>query len=285
MSYQKLCKRLTPLYPEGEAQAIVRTVLEVRFGLTPTDVYAGKVNELSTDDAAELEKMMLRLEQSEPVQYVLGEADFMHRGFHVEKGVLIPRPETETLCRWVMEDYDHPYCALRPPKPLSILDVGTGSGCIAITLALDLDNSSVSAWDLSGNALLTARNNALRLGANVNFQCVDILHPSKRSEEFDIIVSNPPYICEKERGEMERNVLDYEPEEALFVPNDDPLRFYRAIAEYASKTLSRGGALYFETNPHYIYKVREALTALGFVGTQLRNDPFGKQRFIKAFRP
>lgn len=285
MSYQKLCKRLTPLYPEGEAQAIVRTVLEVRFGLTPTDVYAGKVNELSTDDAAELEKMMLRLEQSEPVQYVLGEADFMRRCFHVEKGVLIPRPETETLCRWVMEDYDHPYCALRPPKPLSILDVGTGSGCIAITLALDLDNSSVSAWDLSGNALLTARNNALRLEANVNFQCVDIFHPSKGSEEFDIIVSNPPYICEKERGEMERNVLDYEPEEALFVPNDDPLRFYRAIAEYASKALSRGGALYFETNPHYIYKVREALTALGFVGTQLRNDPFGKQRFIKAFRP
>jgi len=135
MTYQDLWHRLTPLYDEGEAQAIVRLVLEVQFGITLPDIYTGKVNELSREAEEELEKIILRLERSEPVQYVLGRETFCGRTFHVAPGVLIPRPETEVLCRWIEEDYNRPYCALQPPMPLQVLDVGTGSGCIAVTLA------------------------------------------------------------------------------------------------------------------------------------------------------
>lgn len=285
MSYQKLCQRLGHLYPEGEAQAIVRTVLEVRFGLSLTDIYTGKVSELSADDSGELKKIMLRLEQAEPVQYVLGEADFCHRTFHVERGVLIPRPETETLCQWILSDNNRPYCALQPPEPLQVLDVGTGSGCIAITLALELDNSELEACDISGDALLVARNNAIALGAEVNFRLEDILSPCGRTSAYDIIVSNPPYICDNERSGMAQNVLGYEPATALFVPDDDPIRFYRAIAEYGWDALRSAGALYFETNPFYIYKVEAMLADLGYTNIELRNDQFGKKRFAKAIKP
>ncbi len=282
MSYQELCRRLTAVYPQGEAQAVVRTVLHVRFGLSLTDIYTGKVNELSSEDAAELEKIMLRLEQAEPVQYVLGEAEFMHRSFRVEPGVLIPRPETEVLCWWIIEDCNRPYCALQPPAPLQILDVGTGSGCIAVSLSLDIPNSEVTAWDISGDALLVARNNAISLGASVNFQLQDALSAPKNARSVDIIVSNPPYICDYERKDMARNVLDFEPETALFVPDDDPLLFYRAIAEYGTEALRKGGALYFETNPLHIDAVVDMMKALGYSLIEMREDQFGKRRFTKA---
>lgn len=282
MSYQELCRRLTAVYPQGEAQAVVRTVLDVRFGLSLTDIYTGKVNELSSEDAAELEKIMLRLEQAEPVQYVLGEAEFLNRTFRVEPGVLIPRPETEVLCQWIIEDCNRPYCALQPPAPLQILDIGTGSGCIAVSLSLDIPNSEVTAWDISGNALLVARNNAISLGASVNFQLQDALSAPENARSVDIIVSNPPYICDYERKDMARNVLDFEPETALFVPDDDPLLFYRAIAEYGTAALRKGGALYFETNPLHIDAVADMMKALGYSLIEMRKDQFGKRRFTKA---
>lgn len=282
MSYQELCRRLTAVYPQGEAQAVVRTVLDVRFGLSLTDIYTGKVNELSSEDAAELEKIMLRLEQAEPVQYVLGEAEFLNRTFRVEPGVLIPRPETEVLCQWIIEDCNRPYCALQPPAPLQILDVGTGSGCIAVSLSLDIPNSEVTAWDISGDALLVARNNAISLGASVNFQLQDALSAPENDRSVDIIVSNPPYICDYERKDMVRNVLDFEPETALFVPDDDPLLFYRAIAEYGTEALRKGGALYFETNPLHIDAVADMMKALGYSLIEMREDQFGKRRFTKA---
>lgn len=174
---------------------------------------------------------------------------------------------------------------LQPPEPLQVLDVGTGSGCIAITLALELDNSELEACDISGDALLVARNNAIALGAEVNFRLEDILSPCGRTSAYDIIVSNPPYICDNERSGMAQNVLSYEPATALFVPDDDPIRFYRAIAEYGWDALRSAGALYFETNPFYIYKVEAMLADLGYTNIELRNDQFGKKRFAKAIKP
>ena len=235
----------------------------------------------------ELDKIISRLERSEPVQYVLGREAFCGRAFHVAPGVLIPRPETEVLCRWVEEDYNRPYCALQPPVPLKVLDVGTGSGCIAVTLASDLRNSAVTAWDISGDALLIARENVHQWQVRVELKMEDVLHPSASAmqQQFDIIVSNPPYICEKERTAMAKNVLAYEPATALFVPDDDPLRFYRAIAEYGLQVFSEEGTLYFETNPIYINKVKEMLSSLGYKQIEQRGDQFGKLRFIKAIRP
>ena len=287
MTYQDLWHRLTPLYDDGEAQAIVRLVLEVQFGITLTDIYTGKVNELSREAEEELEKIILRLERSEPVQYVLERETFCGRTFHVAPGVLIPRPETEVLCRWIEEDYNRPYCALQPPMPLQVLDVGTGSGCIAVTLAADLRNSAVTAWDISGDALLIARENVHQYQVRVELKMEDALHPSAAAmqQKFDVIVSNPPYICDKERTGMAKNVLAYEPETALFVPDDDPLRFYRAIAEYGVQALSADGALYFETNPLYIDNVKQMLSELGYKQIELREDQFGKLRFTKAIRP
>ena len=196
MTYQDLWHRLTPLYDDGEAQAIIRLVLEVQFGISLTDIYTGKVNELSRDEADGLEKIMSRLERAEPVQYVLGYAMFCGRPFHVASGVLIPRPETEVLCRWIEEDYNRSYCALQPPVPLQVLDVGTGSGCVAVSLALDLYNSALTAWDVSGDALLIARENIHRWDARVELKMEDALHPSPAAmeQQWDIIVSNPPYI-------------------------------------------------------------------------------------------
>lgn len=282
MMYQTLYERLTPLYPLGEAKAIVRTVLESRYGLSLTDIYTGKVSELSAEDNAELEKIIARLEKGEPVQYVLGEAMFCGRTFYVAEGVLIPRIETEVLCRWIAADFNQPYCALQPPKPLQVLDVGTGSGCIAITLQKDIDNVEVTAWDISGDALLIARRNAMAMEARVNFELEDALDPSEDKRQFDVIVSNPPYICMDEQAEMHQNVLDYEPDTALFVPNDDPLRFYTAIAKHGQKALKRGGALYFETNPRYIEQVVGMMSELGYVHIEVKEDQFGKRRFTKA---
>ena len=286
MTYQDLWNRLVPLYGEGEAQAIIRLVLEVKFGLSLTDIYTGKVNEISRDAAEELDKIMQRLASSEPVQYVLGMETFCGRSFKVAPGVLIPRPETEVLCHWIESDNNHPYCALQPPVPLQVLDVGTGSGCIAVTLALDLYNSAVTAWDISADALLIARDNVHRWDSSVVLQMEDILSISATAKEqkWDIIVSNPPYICDKERSSMAENVLKYEPETALFVPDNDPIKFYRAIAEYGVTALSDEGKLYFETNPLYIYKVKDMLSNLGYKQIELKEDQFGKQRFVKAMR-
>ena len=286
MTYQDLWHRLVPLYGEGEAQAIIRLVLEVKFGLSLTDIYTGKVNEISRDAAEELDKIMQRLASSEPVQYVLGMEKFCGRSFKVAPGVLIPRPETEVLCHWIEVDNNHPYCALQPPVPLQVLDVGTGSGCIAVTLALDLYNSAVTAWDISADALLIARDNVHRWDSSVELEMEDILSISATAKEqkWDIIVSNPPYICDKERSSMAENVLKYESETALFVPDNDPIKFYRAIAEYGVTALTDEGTLYFETNPLYIYKVKAMLSNLGYKQIKQKEDQFGKQRFVKAMR-
>ena len=280
MNYGQLCRRLSSIYDAGEAKAIVRWVLEVRFGLSTTDVYCGKVTQLSPNDQAELEKIMLRLEKAEPVQYVLGVADFCGRQFHVAPDVLIPRPETAELCRLIEKERE--ICS-----DCRILDIGTGSGCIAITLSLDIPGSQVTAWDISDVALSIAEGNAKALGANVVFEHQDALSPphpliSSPSHLWNIIVSNPPYICRREADEMEENVLRYEPDKALFVPDDDPLLFYRHIMNYAQKTLKPDGRLYFEINPVYADSIVDALLQSGFSSVAKIVDQFGKTRFIKA---
>lgn len=275
MTYEKLWNRLCTVYDAGEAKAIVRMVLDEQFGLSAADVYCGKVTQLSSDEQAELEKIMLRLEQAEPVQYVLGWANFCNRQFSVSSGVLIPRPETEELCSWITEDVGN-------RQQPAILDIGTGSGCIAISLALDIKGSAVSAWDISTDALRIAKENAARLGADINIMKQDALTPPQDADRWDVIVSNPPYICEKEKVEMERNVLDNEPAIALFVPDNDPLLFYRAIALYGTKALKPKGMLFFEINAAYAAETCNMLKQLGYVDVEARNDLFGKARMVRA---
>ena len=280
-TYQEFWQSLTPLYDAGEAQAIVRTVLDVEYGMTLTDIICGKVNELSSDEERNLEEIIARLQNGEPVQYVLGKADFAGRTFHVEPGVLIPRPETAELCQWIEEEVS----SLEANDPKQILDICTGSGCIAITLGFTLPNSEVTGWDISEDALRIAQGNVEMLKArNVRIEYQDALMLPKTAETADIIVSNPPYICEKEKADMEKNVLEHEPSIALFVPDEEPLKFYRAIAEYASSALKSEGALYFEINPIYEKEAREMLEELGFKDIKTKEDAYGKKRMMKAMK-
>lgn len=346
MTYNQLWKRLTAIYNEREAQAIVRTVLDALFGMSLTDICLGKVTQLSADDTTRLEKIMQRLEKSEPVQYVLGAEWFAGRLFDVAPGVLIPRPETEDLVKWACDEAKEkednskeergkeekevskkreaqkkeeqplssplkeekeglrkgedaskkeeqllsslfknnkevPEKGEEAPHP-SILDIGTGSGCIAITVALALPQARVTAWDISTDALAIAAGNAHRLGASVRFEHQDALNAPDDEERWDVIVSNPPYICDRERADMSDNVLSYEPELALFVPDSDPLLFYRAIARYASKALKPGGRLLFETNTAYAHEVAQVMANEGFTAIEVRNDCFGKPRMVKG---
>ena len=296
-TYQQLWQSLTPLYDAGEAQAIVRTVLDVKYGMTLTDIICGKVNEISANEERKLEEIIIRLQKGEPVQYVLGEADFAGRTFRVEPGVLIPRPETAELCQWIEKDMIEKTIVSSEDSPEDssgnspqatddaklILDICTGSGCIAITLGLNIPNSEVTGWDISEDALRIAQGNVEMLKAgNVRIEYQDALMLPKAAETADIIVSNPPYICEKEKADMEKNVLEHEPSIALFVPDEDPLKFYRAIAEYASSALKSEGALYFEINPIYEKETRKMLQSLGFKDIETKEDAFGKKRMMKA---
>ena len=325
-TYQQLWQSLTPLYDAGEAQAIVRTVLDVKYGMTLTDIICGKVNELSADEERKLEEIIRRLQKGEPVQYVLGEADFAGRTFHVEPGVLIPRPETAELCQWIEKDMIEKSIVSSEDSPEDssgnspqatddaklILDICTGSGCIAITLGLNIPNSEVTGWDISEDALRIAQGNVEMMEAgNVRIEHQNALALPKAAEtdnekmkgnddkevvkpkgeaktpstqKWDLIVSNPPYICEKEKADMEKNVLEHEPSLALFVPDEDPLKFYRAIAEYASSALKSGGALYFEINPIYEKETREMLLKLDFKDIETKEDAFGKKRMMRAMK-
>ena len=285
MTYSQLWRRLLPLYDEREAKAVVRTLLEERFNLTLTDLYTDGLDRLTDDEKARIETLIERLEAGEPVQYVVGKARFCGRDYMVAPGVLIPRPETEMLCKEVISAYNKPYCALQPPEPLRVLDIGTGSGCIAVTLALDLWNSTVTAWDISGDALIIARENAHRLQAHVNLELQDALNPDEtalNAPPFDIIVSNPPYICARESKDMAKHVLAHEPHTALFVPDDAPLLFYRSIARYGLSHLKPSGMLAFEINPIYAEETCKMLEHMGYEQIESKEDQYGKERIVIA---
>lgn len=276
MTYHEIWQPLVAIYGEGEAKAIARYLLDVAFHISTADIYCGAVDNLNAADGQRLAAMLQRLSQGEPVQYVVGYADFCGRQFAVDPNVLIPRPETEELCQWIIGDNN---------SNKDILDIGTGSGCIAITLALDIAGTSVTTWDISNEALDAAINNAKRFNAIVNFEQVDALNPPCDTARWDIIVSNPPYICDKEKAAIERNVMDFEPHLALFVPDSSPLLFYQSIARYALSALRNSGALYFEINPLYARDTADMLSSFGYAKTEIRQDQFGKQRMIKAIRP
>ena len=281
MTYQEILQRLNPAYGADEARAVTRLVLEERYGFSLTDIIFGKVSELSSEESKELEKIIVRLENNEPVQYILGYQDFCGHRFHVEPGVLIPRPETEELIRLVAQDDGI-------GSARGILDIGTGSGCIAISLALLHPDAKVEAWDISADALRIARGNADTLCArNVTFRQVDVLDSAATlratpPEGWTAIVSNPPYICRSEARDMEHNVLDYEPDTALFVPDDDPLLFYRAIAQYGRHSLAEGGQLFFEINRAYGNDVSDMLARLGYTGISVLKDQFGNDRMVRC---
>ena len=287
MKYEELWKPLSNVYDSGEAKAVARYLLEVRYGLTMTDIVCGGVERLPEEELKELRNRLL---QGEPVQYVVGIAEFCGRSFHVEPGVLIPRPETADLCQWIIRketgERRKEEGGRRKEEGENILDIGTGSGCIAVTLASELPESKVTAWDISDDALRIAQQNAQAMGVDINFEKVNILSISPSSflippsSQWSTIVSNPPYICPSEQTAMDRNVLTYEPHLALFVPEEEPLLFYQAISRYARHTLHPDGSLYFEANPLYMEALQALLRQEGFTDIIVRDDQFGKHRFI-----
>lgn len=273
MTYREICSRLEPRYGRGEAQALTRMLLEVGFGMDFADVVCGNMPQLSPEEEYKLDFMCGQLKQGRPIQYVLGKTEFCGNIFHVSEACLIPRPETEELCRWIIENGGGE----------NILDIGTGSGCIAITLSLAMVGSRVEAWDISADALAMAWLNADNLHADILFERNDILNYTNNDyNRWDIIVSNPPYICEGEKKDMDSNVLNHEPGIALFVPDENPLLFYRAIARYGRTSLKRGGKLYFEINPIYADDVVAMMEEECFHVVEVRLDQFGKKRFVRG---
>ncbi len=272
ITYRDLWKRLAPIYGEREAMAVTDYALDMAFHLSRTDAVCGKLDGLSPGDVEELWRIFSLLEDSVPVQYAVGVAEFASRRFTVRPGVLIPRPETEGLCdlaRRACEGFQGP----------AILDIGTGSGCIAITLALDIPGSRVHAWDISAEALEVARENDARLGSGVAFFQRDILGVQAGGERWDVIVSNPPYVMESERQAMAGNVLGHEPHLALFVPDDDPLSLYGAMADYASRTLTPAGRFLLEINPLLAGEFPAFMCGHGFPDVEILEDMFGRKRF------
>lgn len=279
--FRQIVDTLVPKVEEREARALAFVVLEDAFGLSRTDIYLGKDTAFSEDDTIRLEKILRRLEQGEPVQYVIGTAQFCNLTFRVTPDTLIPRPETEELVGWV--------ASLLPSEaPCSVLDVGTGTGCIAISLAKQFPRAQVTAWDISEGALAVARQNAETNGVTVDFCRTDVLEvvneSAARENSHDVlyIVSNPPYICERERAEMETHVLDYEPASALFVPDADPLLFYRALARLGQQL--HAAAVLVEINQAYGQETVEMFQSSGYSNVELRRDIYGKDRMIKAVR-
>ncbi len=277
MTYNEMWRTLASTYGENEAKAVVRVLLDDLFGISLTDILCGCVEKLTQPEKTQLSKAMERLQNGEPVQYVTGKAQFCGHTFHAEPGVLIPRPETEMLCNTTIKKCTN--------HEANILDVGTGSGCIACTIALNMPKSTVTAWDISEKALDIASKNAKDLGAKVTFCRQDALNPPADHAIWDAIVSNPPYICIKEKEDMERIVLEHEPHQALFVPDDHPLLFYSAIAEYATTALKNGGWLLFEINSFYASSIEEMLNQKGFIEIETHKDIFGKARMTIARKP
>ena len=270
---EQLREGLAGVADPQEVQAMIRVICEDVFNYDPVDVALRQESELPDFAPQRVAEIIARLQRHEPLQYILGTARFHGHRFKVTPAVLIPRPETEQLVDLIIEE--------NPGSDLRVLDMGTGSGCIAISLARALKFARVDALDVSRDALAVARDNAASLKVKVRFFESDILAPQPAAT-YDIIVSNPPYITWSERELMERNVKDYEPAQALFVPDNDPLLFYKAIASYANRSLEKGGRLYLEINQRFGAEVKRLLEDCGFDEVRIIVDSFGKDRFAEA---
>ena len=270
---EQLRDGLTGVVEPHEAQAMIRVICEDVFNYDPVDVALRQESELPEFAQQRVNDVISRLRRHEPLQYIVGSARFHGHKFKVTPAVLIPRPETEQLVDLIVDE--------NPASDLRVLDMGTGSGCIAISLARALKFAQVDALDVSRDALAVARENAAALKVKVRFFESDMLQPQP-SATYDIIVSNPPYICWSERESMERNVKDYEPGQALFVPDNDPLLFYKSIAPYAMQSLVKGGRLYLEINQRFGAEVKRLLEENGFDEVRIIEDSYGKVRFAAA---
>lgn len=266
---QRIEDALGGRYAAAELESIKKALCLELLGISAVSFYT---KEKLSVDTEKLDKALARLAKGEPLQYVIGSTPFCGLTIRVDGRVLIPRPETAELVDWVAGD---------AATGGSLLDVGTGSGCIAISLAHRLPGWKVQGWDISDGALEVARENSRLNGTDVEFRKVDILK-AEPDCRLDVIVSNPPYVMESEKTQMEDTVLDYEPHTALFVPDNDPLLFYRAIAEFGKKNLVAGGRLFFEINPLEASALKEMLEKTGYHNVELRSDIFGKLRMIKA---
>ena len=269
-------EELSQCYSTDEIAALTRIIATELLGVSQMTYFLKDDISLTAEQQALLDNAIERLKKQEPIQYILGYSDFCGLRFKVTPATLIPRPETSELVEWVANE---------ATGSESILDIGTGSGCIAVSLAHKLPQNKVTAWDISNDALAVAAENSNANGCNVAFELVDILAHQPSGELFDIIVSNPPYIKENEKESMHANVLDWEPHTALFVPDSDPLLFYRTIAEKGLMLLKPGGRLYFEINRAHGKETMDMLAALGYTHIELRKDFAENDRMIRAVKP
>ena len=272
---RQINENLSCNYTAGEISALTRIIATELLGVSQMAFYLKDDITLTAEQQSLLDNAIERLKKQEPIQYILGYSDFCGLRFKVTPATLIPRPETSELVEWIASEAN---------GKENILDIGTGSGCIAVSLAHSIPQATVSAWDISAEALAVATENSKDNNCAVTFNEVDILAYEPNDEQFDIIVSNPPYIKEIEKEQMEANVLDWEPHTALFVPDNDPLLFYRTIAEKATKMLHPGGKLYFEINRAYGKETVEMLSALGYTDIELRKDFAENDRMIRAIK-
>ena len=268
-------RELQGLYPETEIKSFSYLIIEKLTGFSQTQIIFNKNTVFSDEQHHEIEKIIEKLKKFVPIQYILGETEFFGLHFTVNESVLIPRPETEELVDWIQNENDR-------KARLHLLDIGTGSGCIAISLKHEFTNATVEGFDVSEKALEIANTNAKRNQLEVNFSEVDILKTPDFLKKWDIIVSNPPYITEMEKSEIQPNVLDHEPHLALFVPDNDPLLFYRHIARFAQQHLEPNGKLYFEIHRAAGKSCVDLLTELGFQEVELRKDISGNDRMVRA---
>ncbi len=274
----KFFDRLKKEYPSGEIQSFFNLITEAYLEMNRLDLALDHGRELSASEEKKFEDALLRLLKHEPIQYIIGETEFFGLKFKVNKNVLIPRPETEELVQWILEDLKS-----SKTEEFSILDIGTGSGCIAISLAKSLPKARVSAIDISEGALKIAISNAKMNDVEIDFILQDILKISELPEKYDLIVSNPPYVRELEKKEMHRNVLENEPEMALYVKDLEPLIFYQKITKLAETGLKQGGSLYFEINQYLGEETEEVLNLCGFKSFSGK-DIFGNNRMLKGTR-
>ena len=271
-----IANELQEVYSPSEISTITRMILTTKLNISLAESISYKINNLSDQQLKIIIEIIGRLKLLEPIQYIFGETEFYNLRFLVNKHVLIPRPETEELVEWIINEEGN--------KNISLLDIGTGSGCIAVSLAKNITNAKVFAWDISTPALEVANRNAKLNNISISFSQADILQTKTSEHTFDVIVSNPPYITEQEKSIMHSTVIEHEPSLALFVPNDNPLLFYKHISDFANNSLNNGGRIYFEINQYYAEETKQMLNERGFKDIQLKTDLAGNKRMIRAIK-